>query len=296
MMPTSGNIERQPRLTMQQVRFQRRQRLVTRMAILFGISLLMLVCAVAGATWMYRYFYRDNPHFVFRELELNETVHFKRKNVQELLEGLDGCACVVGKSSLLNLDIAAVRAAIMANPLVKNANVMRVMPGTLKIDILERRAVAFVSGGQTVGALADEDGVLFPYTGSEGLDLPMPYITGVAGLQDRPWGRALEDSEYAGAIWLVNETETRSKIDGAGYSVYVIRLNPQRERLEVNLKPLYGNRVFPSDGATVWLPSDREKMAEALARLDAILVRKVSDSETLSFADVTLQYNVPTRD
>ena len=41
---------------------------------------------------------------------------------------------------------------------------------------------------------------------------------------------------------------------------------------------------------------DKDKMLEALGRLDAILYRKLSDHETLTFADVTLQYTVPTRD
>lgn len=292
----SDSIAGQASVSMQQVRFQRRQRLVTRLALIIGVSLLLLAGVAVGAIWLYRYFYRDNPHFLLREIDVNETVHFKRKNIQILLEGMEDTSCVIGKSSLLNLDLKKIRAAIMANPLVKNANVIRVMPSTLQIEISERKAIAFVSSGQNVEALADENGVLFPYSGTEGLDLPLPFITDVGGLQNKQWGKTLENREYESAIWLVNESEIRSKIDGAAYSVYVIRLNPQRERLEVTLKPLYGNHVFPSGGAVVWLPSNRDKMDEALKRFDAILVKKVSDSETLSFADVTLQYNVPTRD
>ena len=95
---------------------------------------------------------------------------------------------------------------------------------------------------------------------------------------------------------MISEISARAKIDGAAYAANVIKINPERERLEVMLRPLYGNRVFPANGALVWIPLDKGKMLEALARLEAILVRKVSESETLSFADVTLQFNVPTRD
>ena len=283
-------------VAMQRMRRQRRQRFATRMTLVVVVSLLLVVCLAFSAVWLYRVFYRDNPHFLFRELEMKDTVHFNKKTVQELLEGNQEYPCLVGRTSLLNLDLGKIRAVLQKEPLVKEVLVRRIMPGTIEIDIQEREAIAILSSGQNVVALVDEGGTLFPYTGNEGLNLPLPFIVYGAGVETLPKGVAIDDAGVCSAVALINEISARAKIDGAAYAANVIKINPERERLEVMLRPLYGNRVFPANGALVWIPLDKGKMLEALARLEAILVRKVSESETLSFADVTLQFNVPTRD
>ncbi len=283
-------------VAMQKMRRQRRQRMATRMTLVVVVSLLLVVCLAVSAVWLYRVFYRDNPHFLFRELEMKDTVHFNKKTVQELLEGNEEYPCLVGRTSLLNLDLGKIRAVLQKEPLVKEVLVRRIMPGTIEIDIQEREAIAILSSGQNVVALVDENGTLFPYTGNEGLNLPLPFIIYGAGGESLPKGVPTDDVGVGSAVALINEISARTKIDGAAYAANVIKINPERERLEVVLRPLYGNRVFNANGTLVWIPLDKDKMLDALARLEAILVRKVSESETLSFADVTLQYNVPTRD
>ncbi len=283
-------------VAMQKMRRQRRQRMATRMTLVVVVSLLLVVCLVVSAVWLYRVFYRDNPHFLFRELEMKDTVHFNKKTVQELLEGNQEYPCLVGRTSLLNLDLGKIRAMLQKEPLVKEVFVRRIMPGTIEIDIQEREAIAILSSGQNVVALVDESGTLFPYTNNEGLNLPLPFIIYGAGSENLPKGVPIDDVGVSSAVALINEISARPKIDGAAYAANVIKINPKRERLEVVLRPLYGNRVFNASGTLVWIPLDKDKMLDALARLEAILVRKVSESETLSFADVTLQYNVPTRD
>ena len=282
-------------VSMQNVRRQRRQRLATRMSLVVVLSLRLVVCLVVASIWLYRVLYRDNPHFILRELDVKETVHFNQKNVQEILESYQEYPCVIGKTSILNLDLGKVRAAFLRYPLVKDATVQRVMPNILEIEIKERSAIAFLSSGEKVDSLIDDNGICFPYDGTDGLDLPLPFIIVAKGLAGIPMGVPVEDVGINGAIALINEISARPKIDGAGYAVNLVKINSDRERLEVWLRPLSGNMVFPK-GAQVWIPWDKEKQLEALARLEQILVRKISDSETLSFADVTLQYNVPTRD
>ena len=283
-------------VAMQKMRRQRRQRMATRMTLVVVVSLLLVVCLAVSAVWLYRVFYRDNPHFLFRELEMKDTVHFNKKKVQELLEGNEEYPCLVGRTSLLNLDLGRIRAMLQKEPLVKEVLVRRIMPGTIEIDIQERDAIAILSSGQNVVALVDESGTLFPYTTNEGLNLPLPFIIYGAGSESLPKGVPIDDVGVSSAVALINEISARPKIDGAAYAANVIKINPERERLEVVLRPLYGNRAFNANGTLVWIPLDKDKMLDALARLEAILVRKVRESETLSFADVTLQYNVPTRD
>ncbi len=281
--------------TMQKIRRQRRQRIATRMSLLVVCALLILASLFFVSVWFYRVFYRDNPHFILRELVLDETVHFNQKKVQKILEGNVLYPCVIGKTSLLNLDLGKIRSEFLKEPIVKDVSLRRIMPNTLEIAIQERNPIAIVCTEKTVCALIDEDGVLFPYGDEKGLTSMLPFIIKEDGVDAFPKGVPVDDIGVNGAVALINEISTRKKIDGAAYSINVVRLNYQRERLEARLRPLSGNKVFAKD-ALVWIPLDRDKMLEALGRLDAILVRKLGDSETLSFADVTLQYNVPTRD
>ena len=280
--------------TMQKVRRQRRQRIATRMSLLVVCALFLVACLAFLSVWFYRVFYRDNPHFILRELLLEETVHYNQKKVQRILEGNAEYPCVVGKTSLLNMDLGKIRAEILKEPTVKDATVRRILPNTLEIDIKERSAIAIVGAGKAE-ALIDEDGILFPYIDNEGLNLPLPFVLKDGGIKSLPKGIPTEDIGIKGAVALINEISTRKKVEGAGYAVNAVRLNYERERMETLLRPLSGNKVFPK-GAQVLIPLDREKMLEALVRLDAILERKVKERETLSFADVTLQYNVSTRD
>ena len=281
--------------TMQKIRRQRRQRIATRMSLLVVCALLILASLFFVSVWFYRVFYRDNPHFILRELVLDETVHFNQKKVQKILEGNDLYPCVIGKTSLLNLDLGRIRSKFLKEPMVKDVSLRRIMPNTLEIAIQERNPIAIVCTEKTVCALIDEDGVLFPYGDDKGLTSMLPFIIKEDGVDALPKGVPVDDIGVNGAVALINEISTRKKIDGAAYSINVVRLNYGRERLEARLRPLSGNKVFAKD-ALVWIPLDRDKMLEALGRLDAILQRKLGDSETLSFADVTLQYNVPTRD
>lgn len=281
--------------TMQKVRRQRRQRLATRMSLLVACALFLIACIVFGCVWFYRVFYRDNPHFILRELLLEETPNYNQKKVQEILEGNGKYPCVIGKTSLLNLDLGRIRTRFLEEPMVKDVTLRRIMPCTLEVAIQERTAIAIVSTKKTAGALIDEDGILFPFLSKEGLNFPMPFIIKNDGIDSLPKGVPVDDVGINGAVALINEISTRKKVDGAGYAVNYIILNYERERLEAGLRPLLDNKVF-SGVAQVWIPMDKDKMLEALGRLDAILYRKLSDHETLTFADVTLQYNVPTRD
>ncbi|MBQ7650095.1 MAG: FtsQ-type POTRA domain-containing protein [Victivallales bacterium] len=281
--------------TMQRVRRQRRQRLATRMSLIVACALFLVACLVFGCLWFYRLFYRDNPHFILRELLLEETANYNQKKVQEILEGNAQYPCVIGRTSLLNLDLGRIRARFLDEPMVKDVTLRRIMPCTLEVAIQERTAIAIVSTKKAAAALIDEDGILFPFLSKEGLNFPMPFIIKNDGIDSLPKGVPVDDVGINGAVALINEISTRKKLDGAGYAVNYVILNYERERLEAGFRPLSGNKVFPKE-AQVWIPMDKDKMLEALGRFDAILARKISDHETLSFADVTLQYNVPTRD
>ena len=141
----------------------------------------------------------------------------------------------------------------------------------------------------------DKNGVVFPKVDVNGSNETLPYITNVQNADAIPMGIKCEDKYLLAAIDLIHEVNIRPQIDGAAYSVFVVRLNYPRERLECTLRPLFSNPVFPK-GVEVWFPYDHDKMMEAFERFETILKIKLKEGSTLSFADVTLQYNVNTRD
>ena len=80
---------------------------------------------------------------------------------------------VNGRSSLLFLDAAAVRDKLKANPWIGEANVLKLYPGQLQIDIVERTAFALWQSDGRLGVIADDGAVLEPYLSRRFISLPL---------------------------------------------------------------------------------------------------------------------------
>jgi cell division protein FtsQ len=80
---------------------------------------------------------------------------------------------VNGRSSLLFLDAAAVRERLKANPWIAEATVLKLYPGRLQIDIVERTAFALWQQGGRFSVIADDGTVLEPYVAQRFLSLPL---------------------------------------------------------------------------------------------------------------------------
>jgi cell division protein FtsQ len=80
---------------------------------------------------------------------------------------------VNGRSSLLFLDAAAVRDRLKANPWIADATVLKLYPGQLQIDIVERSAFALWQQDGRVSVISDDGAVLEPYLSSRFLSLPL---------------------------------------------------------------------------------------------------------------------------
>ena len=279
------------------MRERRRNSMIARVTLIVLLLALMAGLLCLGAYWGRRYFYVANPHFALRELKVQETAHYNREKVQRIFEALDGGGvCRMGKSNMLDMDTGRLRRELLRDPCVKEVSVKRVLPGSLEVSIAERKAIAYVSSGNMVNALVDESCVVYPFRDSAGLPSSLPYVTGVENVEKIANGEVCADKGMEAAVALIGMLELKPMADGTAYLPHVIKLNYTRERLECTLKPLSGNRIFSSGQAHVWLPWDKAKMRDAIDRFDAILDVKARESGTLSFADMTLQYNVPTRD
>ena len=80
---------------------------------------------------------------------------------------------VNGRSSLLFLDAATVRDKLKANPWIGEATVLKLYPGQLQIDIVERTAFALWQNDGRLAVIADDGAVLEPYLSRRFISLPL---------------------------------------------------------------------------------------------------------------------------
>jgi cell division protein FtsQ len=80
---------------------------------------------------------------------------------------------VNGRSSLLFLDAAAVRDRLKANPWIADATVLKLYPGQLQIDIVERSAFALWQQDGRLSVISDDGTVLEPYLSRRFVSLPL---------------------------------------------------------------------------------------------------------------------------
>jgi cell division protein FtsQ len=87
---------------------------------------------------------------------------------------------VNGRSSLLFLDAATVRERLKANPWIADATILKLYPGQLQIDIVERTAFALWQQDGRLSVIADDGVVLEPYVSRRFFTLPLVVGKGAA--------------------------------------------------------------------------------------------------------------------
>jgi cell division protein FtsQ len=80
---------------------------------------------------------------------------------------------VNGRSSLLFLDAAVVRDKLKGNPWIADATVLKLYPGQLEINIVERSAFALWQQDGRLSVIADDGAVLEPYLSQRFISLPL---------------------------------------------------------------------------------------------------------------------------
>jgi cell division protein FtsQ len=103
------------------------------------------------------------------------TINGRKQLTQDEVLAIGG---VNGRSSLLFLDAAAVRDKLKANPWIAEATVLKLYPGQLQIDIVERSAFALWQQDGRLSVIADDGAVLEPYVSRRFLSLPLVVGTG----------------------------------------------------------------------------------------------------------------------
>jgi cell division protein FtsQ len=98
------------------------------------------------------------------------AINGRKQLTQDEVLGIGG---VNGRSSLLFLDAATVRDKLKANPWIADATVLKLYPGQLQIDIVERTAFALWQQDGRLSVIADDGAVLEPYLSRNFLSLPL---------------------------------------------------------------------------------------------------------------------------
>jgi len=98
------------------------------------------------------------------------AINGRKQLSQDEVLGIGG---VNGRSSLLFLDAAAVRDKLKGNPWIADATVLKLYPGQLQIDIVERTAFALWQQDGRLSVIADDGAVLEPYVSRRFLSLPL---------------------------------------------------------------------------------------------------------------------------
>jgi cell division protein FtsQ len=187
----------------------------------------------------------NSPRFVLDEIQVSGQ---QRASREEII----ATAGVAPGDRLLAIDTDKVAGKLIEHPWLGEARVTRRLPGTLTIEVVERKAAAVVTLG---GGLYLIDGTGRPFkraTAAEAVDLPV--ITGI----DRTRyvdHRPASEAAFREALTIVDAWKT----------------NPKRPALsEINVAPRHGFTAFLTDGGAE-IRLGRHEYARKLARLDQIL-------------------------
>jgi cell division septal protein FtsQ len=163
------------------VRKTRRARTMLRWAGILAANLAIGAVLVVSGASVARHFTTSSELDV-REIAVEGTTRTTPEAVRAVLQPFLG-------RNLVELDLAEVVDATSKNPWVKDASVKRVLPGTLRVAVVERRpgALALLRG---LVYVVDDGGYVM---GPVGPDLPfdLPLIVGLDGLQGKPLEAAL---------------------------------------------------------------------------------------------------------
>jgi cell division protein FtsQ len=98
------------------------------------------------------------------------AINGRKQLSQDEVLGIGG---VNGRSSLLFLNAETVRGKLKANPWIAEATVLKLYPGELQIDIVERSAFALWQQDGRLSVISDDGAVLEPYVSRRFLSLPL---------------------------------------------------------------------------------------------------------------------------
>lgn len=133
-----------------------------------GIAMVVMVCVGFGLSYGWQKLFVENDEFLVQEVTLKtmegEDTSFLNHERLVAQTGLDPAA------TIFSVDTDGLKESLLNLPEITAAKVSRRLPGILKIEVTERRPVAWVAcrslgikeRDRALGLLVDEDGIVFP--------------------------------------------------------------------------------------------------------------------------------------
>jgi len=131
--------------------------------VLAWLSGLFLLCTAIGGAWvggriaLRRYFWQ-NPEYTLSEISIHTDGSLTRDQILEATGIKEG-------RNIFAVNLSAARKGIMALPQVERADIERIMPHEISIDIAERKPVAWVTGKDDSDPSADPGAFLIDKEG-----------------------------------------------------------------------------------------------------------------------------------
>jgi cell division protein FtsQ len=153
-------------------------------AVRTGLGIAIVASASLGGGWIARRHVTTSPRFAVTSLQVAGN---ERRTAEEIIaeSGL-----TVG-ANIFAVDLDSARAGILADPWVQGATLARRLPGTILIQVSERKPAALVAIDGMF--LATSDGEAFKRLGP-GDPVDLPLITGLSPervADDREWARRM---------------------------------------------------------------------------------------------------------
>ncbi len=235
-----------------------------------------IACAVIGLIWGVYYgigqlFYSSNPHFTIKQINIRieqgiVTEDFVRRHL-ELTEG---------EANLYESEPAELRQRLLEIPLIQEADVRRIVPGTLQLTIYGRTPVACLV--KPSGRLVDADGVVVvPPAGTPAAKLPI--IAGIADLDSYATGEKLTHAGAMAALDFLRQARGHPK--GNYLDVHIVQVH--KDQLRVYLRPNAASMIQAN--AVVTLPQD--DLEKSFHRLFYILDEHIGNREPVTRIDLT---------
>ncbi len=244
----------------------------------FSVLLLLLAFLAVLTALVYgakRWFFTGNPRFTIRQIELQNSGFWQDKE-QKLSARLG----LHRGDNLFAVQPAVLRERLLRIPSVERCEVIRVLPDTVRLRVIERIPRAVLANPRSEWVV-DENGIVIPRLESMSVSLPLPVILGISTAGLTP-GMKLEPLREA--LALIMQT-VRNFPD---ISIVAVNLRDP-EKLEFVMR-YRGRKV-----CKVFIPARNRNLAYLLSVLQTAIIDAERSGEPGSTFDLSFNGNVIVR-
>src|ERR1051325_420256 len=153
------------------LRRNHRQIQIARLLVVLRNAVFVVIIAATGVI-AYRHIHRGE-RFAVRQIEVGGAKHTPRAALEAVTQRYVG-------ANLFDLDISRVQNDLRGVSWIRGVNIEKKLPGTLRINVVERAPVALVQRGDRL-AYVDEQGIEFAELSPRVGDEDLPLISDASG-------------------------------------------------------------------------------------------------------------------